>query len=126
MTIRYIADMHFDNDSIIAYDNRPFDSVEEMKEDVHRIVACNATVSKDAAGNLDVNAVSLQNEDMVPEYRLLISEEEKNPEHFEELIPWQEEPVFHVEKDQLPAVYTLRLEVRQQGQDEYDAFQNLK
>ena len=63
---------------------------------------------------------------MVPEYRLLISEEEKNPEHFEELIPWQEEPVFHVEKDQLPAVYTLRLEVRQQGQDEYDAFQNLK
>ena len=30
MTIRYIADMHFDNDSIIAYDNRPFDSVEEM------------------------------------------------------------------------------------------------
>ena len=32
MTIRYIADMHFDNDSIIAYDNRPFDSVEEMNE----------------------------------------------------------------------------------------------
>ena len=103
-----------------------YDSVEEMKEDVHRIVACNATVSKDAAGNLNVNAVSLQNEDMVPEYRLLLSEEEKNPEHFEELIPWQEEPVFHVEKDQLPAAYTLRLEVRQQGQDEYDAFQNLK
>lgn len=32
MTIRYIADMHFDHDSIIAYDNRPFDSVEEMNE----------------------------------------------------------------------------------------------
>ena len=32
MTIRYIADMHFDYDSIIAYDNRPFDSVEEMNE----------------------------------------------------------------------------------------------
>ena len=47
----------------------------------------------------DVNAVSLQNEDMVPEYRLLISEEVEDPEHFEELIPWQEEPVFHVEKD---------------------------
>ena len=30
MTIRYLADMHFDHDSIIAYDNRPFDSVEEM------------------------------------------------------------------------------------------------
>ena len=32
MTIRYIADMHFDYDSIIAYDNRPFDSVEEMNK----------------------------------------------------------------------------------------------
>ena len=32
MTIRYLADMHFDHDSIIAYDNRPFDSVEEMNE----------------------------------------------------------------------------------------------
>ena len=32
MTIRYIADMHFDHDSIIAYDNRPFDSVGEMNE----------------------------------------------------------------------------------------------
>lgn len=32
MTIRYIADMHFDHDDIIAYDNRPFDSAEEMNE----------------------------------------------------------------------------------------------
>ncbi len=32
MTIRYIADLHFDHESIIAYDNRPFDSVGEMNE----------------------------------------------------------------------------------------------
>ena len=31
-TIRYIADMHFDHADIIPYDNRPFDSVEEMNE----------------------------------------------------------------------------------------------
>ena len=30
MTIRYIADLHFDHDSILAYDNRPFRSVAEM------------------------------------------------------------------------------------------------
>ena len=30
MTVRYIADMHFDHDSILAYDNRPFNSVGEM------------------------------------------------------------------------------------------------
>ena len=32
MTIRYIADMHFDHADIIPYDNRPFDSAEEMNE----------------------------------------------------------------------------------------------
>ena len=32
MTIRYIADMHFDHADIIAYDNRPFDTAEEMNE----------------------------------------------------------------------------------------------
>lgn len=32
MVVRYIADMHFDHESIIAYDNRPFDSVAEMNE----------------------------------------------------------------------------------------------
>ena len=32
MTIRYIADLHFDDEDIIAYDNRPFDGVEEMNE----------------------------------------------------------------------------------------------
>ena len=30
MTIRYVADLHFDHDSILAYDNRPFSSVGEM------------------------------------------------------------------------------------------------
>jgi len=32
VTIRYIADMHFDHADIIAYDDRPFDSTEEMNE----------------------------------------------------------------------------------------------
>ena len=32
MTIRYLADTHFDDEDIIAYDNRPFDSAEEMNE----------------------------------------------------------------------------------------------
>ena len=30
MTIRYIADMHFDHADILAYDDRPFSDVEEM------------------------------------------------------------------------------------------------
>ncbi len=32
MMIRYLADLHFDYDSILAYDNRPFNSAEEMNE----------------------------------------------------------------------------------------------
>ena len=30
MVTRYIADLHFDHADIIAYDNRPFDSLEQM------------------------------------------------------------------------------------------------
>ena len=43
--IRYIADMHFDDEDIIAYDNRPFDSVDEMNK---ALVDCwNRTVAPD-------------------------------------------------------------------------------
>lgn len=36
MSIRYIADMHFDHTDIIPYDNRPFDNVEDMNETMIR------------------------------------------------------------------------------------------
>ncbi len=45
MTIRYIADMHFDHEAIIAYDNRPFDSAAEMNEAL--IARWNRVVSDD-------------------------------------------------------------------------------
>ena len=45
MTVRYIADMHFDHEDIIAYDNRPFDSAEEMNEELIR--RWNTVVEKD-------------------------------------------------------------------------------
>ena len=41
--IRYIGDLHFDDGDILAYDNRPFDSVDEMNgaliENWNRVVA---------------------------------------------------------------------------------------
>ena len=43
MAVRYIADLHFDYGDIIAYDDRPFDSVEEMNEAM--IKAWNGAVS---------------------------------------------------------------------------------
>lgn len=61
MTIRYIADMHFDHDSIIAYDNRPFDSVEEMNEKLianwNRVV----TASEDLTWILGISASGVWN-----------------------------------------------------------------
>ena len=45
MTIRYISDCHFGHANIIAYDNRPFDSVGQMDEAMIQI--WNDTVSKE-------------------------------------------------------------------------------
>ena len=45
MKIRYIADMHFDHEAIIAYDNRPFDSVSQMNDEMIR--RWNAAVGAD-------------------------------------------------------------------------------
>ena len=115
------AIMRIDNGE--DYSGLFYDSVEEMKQDVERIVACSAEVSEDANGSVTVAARSLQNEGIVPEYRLLISTD-KEHEDYEELVPWQESSEFVLKPEQLPAGYALRLEVRQQGQQEYDAFQN--
>ena len=43
--IRYIADLHFDDENILAYDNRPFLSVSEMNEAM--IERWNRVVGKD-------------------------------------------------------------------------------
>lgn len=45
MTIRYIADMHFDDEDIIAYDDRPFSSVAAMNDELIR--RWNAAVGDD-------------------------------------------------------------------------------
>ncbi|MBR3396284.1 MAG: hypothetical protein IKG70_00335 [Lachnospiraceae bacterium] len=45
MAIRYIADMHFGYESIIAFDNRPFDTAEDMTEAMIR--NWNGTVAPD-------------------------------------------------------------------------------
>ena len=100
-----------------------YDSVEEMKQDVERIVACSAEVSKDGNGSVLIAARSLQNEDVIPEYRLLISTDKKH-KNYEEIVSWQESSEFLLKQEQLPPGYALRLEVRPQGQEEYDAFQN--
>ena len=41
----YIADMHFGHKNVIRYDNRPFDSIEEM--DKAMITLWNETVGDD-------------------------------------------------------------------------------
>jgi len=45
MAIRYLADVHFDHEAIIAYDNRPFDSAEEMNAAL--LARWNAAVADD-------------------------------------------------------------------------------
>ena len=100
-----------------------YDSVDEMKADVERIVACGADISQNGDGDTMVEARSLQNEDVIPEYRILIS---KFGGDYEEVCPWQEENTFLIDRGKLPPDSILRLEVRPAGQKEYDAFQEVE
>ena len=49
-----------------------YENLDELKKDVHRIVACNGRILPNGDGTLTVEARSFQNEDVVPEYRLLL------------------------------------------------------
>ena len=52
-------------------------NLSELKEDVHRIVACNGRVWPNGDGTLTVEAKSFQNEDVTPQYRLMLIKETK-------------------------------------------------
>lgn len=148
-----------------------YKNVEELQKDVHRIVASNGRAVPDGNGTLTVEAKSLQNEDVTPEYRLVLidakeaaagaapagSDEEGSdaadgagaedvgvegavgsaaeddssavdaaPESQDgqEIRPWQEETTFTVSESEIPKGYVLRLEVRQKGQTEAEAYTN--
>ena len=183
-----------------------YENLEEMKKDVHRIVACNGTVTPNGDGTIGVETWSFQSEDITPEYRLLLvpdniddnkkkagkdavdengksladdeddrsadddigendaadgdatdkngsvtngdaavendntagSAEAQNDSgskdetdastdtaiEFQELRPWQEETFFSINESEIPQGYVLRLEVRQKGKEEFEAFQN--
>ena len=112
-----------------------YDSFEELTQEADRIVS-SAAVSKDPGdGTLHISGESMQNPDIIPEYRLLYTEgtvsadSQQKEEHrtdaadFTELCTWQESGEFVVDKESLPAEYTLRLEVRRKGEETFSAFQ---
>ena len=53
-----------------------YKDIDELKSHVNRVVACNGRVYPAGDGTLTVEVKSLQNEDITPEYRLLLMREE--------------------------------------------------
>ena len=158
-----------------------YENFEEMKKDVHRIVACNGRVNPNGDGTLTAEAVSFQSEGITPEYRLVLidkavvvaqekaemNEEDDDgsadagaadtgaaadgtaddgaadagtadagaaadgagsvteaSESLPEVRGWQEETIFTINESEIPKGKVLRLEVRQKGKEEIDAYQN--
>ncbi len=60
-----------------------YDNVDEMKKDVTRIVGCNGKVIYQEDGSVHVNVWSNQNEDIIPEYRLVLTDKKKHSEEGE-------------------------------------------
>ncbi len=96
-----------------------YQDLEEMQADVHRIVAARALAWNNEFGSVTVEASCYCNKDMVPEYRLLAVKKKKI---LSELRGWTTEHVFTIEKDEIPEKASLRLEVRQAGAGEAEAF----
>ena len=129
-----------------------YENIDEMKKNVHRILGCNGMVNPVGDGTLSVTVTSLQNEDITPEYRLVLMEKGKKKkarknndvsgsgagdadadedvgtdagaENYPEVRPWQEETAFSVEESEVPDGYALRVEVRQKGKRDMEAFQD--
>ncbi len=175
-----------------------YGNLDEVKKDVHRIAACNGRVRANGDGTLSVEAMSFQNDDVTPEYRLMLidaleaeiqdgeaegdedssldgvdksvdglsdidqnsangltgtgenqstvvnlteadedqssagnqtgtdqsSVDDYQPTNLQELRPWQEEPTFLISEDEIPEGYALRLEARQKGEEQADAYVN--
>ena len=57
-----------------------YKNLEEMKKDVHRIVACNGRVRPNGDGTLTVEVKSLQGTDEIPQFRLMLIEGSKTAE----------------------------------------------
>lgn len=94
---------------------------DELKKDVHRIVGCNAAATRNGDGTVSIVGTSLQNEDIIPEYRIVMVQ---NDEVTAELCPWQDKPEFVIEETRIPDADTavMRMEVRQKGKTNVDAY----
>ena len=96
-------------------------NLDELKQDVHRIVGANVSAKRNGDGTVSIIGTSLQNEDIIPEYRIVAVQ---NDEVTAEICPWQESPEFVLEEAQIPVAETavMRLEVRQKGKTEMEAY----
>ena len=96
-----------------------YDSVEEMKADVHRIVGSWLQVTRRRNGTFLAQYKSLQNEDIIPEYRLVLQTGE---DVWEPLTDWTDETIVEFSEGALELGQKVRVEVRQKGLDTVDAY----
>ena len=96
-----------------------YQNLDEMKKDVHRIVAATAVAVRNGDGTVTVHMGSFQNDDVIPEYRLLLTRKKR---FAVKLANWQEDTTFTFQESELPAKAKLRLEVRQKGKKKVDAY----
>ena len=99
-----------------------YDSFEELKKDVHRIPGCFVYVKRKRTGDYKVKALSVQNDGLIPEYRLLLKQDSGE---WELLSDWQESPDFVIAQDAMTPEDELRIETRRKGETEYDCFWEL-
>ena len=95
-----------------------YSSFEEMKKDVHRIVGSYLKITHLTDGTFLVESRSHQNEDIIPQYRLLAWREEA----WQPLSDWLDEAPSSLAPGEVEVGESVRLEVRQKGKETAEAF----
>ena len=98
-----------------------YGSVEEMKADVHRIVGSWLQVTRRRNGTFLASYKSLQNDDIIPEYRLVLQTGE-DEDSWEPLNDWTQETSVEFSEGELELGQRVRVQVRPMGSETVEAY----
>lgn len=125
---RIFADIlkdYYDGKDTSKYFYKDFD---EYTKDVNRVVAIAAEMKDTTSDEITINIKSLQNADVVPQYRVLAGKKTNsdNPDKLVEITSWDSSDSISIRKSDIAKYEILRVEGKAGENDPYYAYKIIK